>query len=160
MEILHGFANIASGFSLTCMQGRDTGSEEVETRSDFSVLQNLLNIRQEIKQYLAWENESLGFDLLLSVAIHWNVLTDGGKCILSFYSYCLCQRSYLRCGSRNIHSFLILCHGKLDPSAPQLVQLVRRWLKNQEKFIYVRPWNTCFSITELQFAYLSVQQFI
>lgn len=79
MEILHGFANIASGFSLTCMQGRDTGSEQVETRSDFSVLQNLLNIRQEIKQYLAWENESLGFDLLLSVAIHWNVLTDGGK---------------------------------------------------------------------------------
>lgn len=53
MEILHGFVNIVSAISLTWAQGRDTGSEQVETRSDFSVLQNLLKIKQEIKQHFA-----------------------------------------------------------------------------------------------------------
>lgn len=39
----------------------------------------------------------------------------------------------------NIHSLFFLCHSRLDFSAPQLVQLVRRRLTNQEKLIYVRP---------------------
>ena len=53
MEILREFVSVASAVSLTWVQGRDTGPEQVETRSDFSVLQNLLKIKQEIKQHFA-----------------------------------------------------------------------------------------------------------